>query len=53
MQSYLKTAAEIADIILFQESWISREHIIISYLSFQSIILSESDLRSRVYALIT
>ena len=49
MQSYLKTVAETADIILFQESWISKEHIIVS---FQSIILSESDLRSRAYAFI-
>ena len=34
MQSYLETVVETADIILFQESWILREHITVSYWSF-------------------
>ena len=34
MQSCLETAAGKADIILFQESWISKEHTTVSHLSF-------------------
>ena len=52
MQSYLETAAEKADIILFQESWIFKEYTIVSHSSFQSIMSSESGLRSRVCAFI-
>ena len=44
MQSCLKTVAEKADIILFQE------HITVLYSCFYNIISSESGLRYQVYA---
>ena len=53
MQSCLETIAEKADIILFQESWISKEYITVSYSSFYSIISFKLDLRSWVCAFIT
>ena len=46
MQSCLEIVVEKADIILFQESWISRELTTVLYSSFYNIISSESELTS-------
>ena len=52
MQSCLEFAVEKADIVLFQEPWMSREHTTVSHPSFTSIVPTGAGLRPRVCAFV-